>query len=330
MQNKIKVLSEIIQSIQSLYDSENNVLRNSGRDILNISQNGQAERYENSIGNAAEFGIDNLLFNAYHIDLAIPDPLSVLFVNKNVLHSNQNVKSDFQVKDIKEILKRCKVVSFTSWTSFQEASHLWDRLRTDVIKPIGRKDFEFIFYMGDTTKKLAYEVDEILDIISDFSFSGKVTLVLTDREASQLWKTLNGQKDNIKSSFTGINNYESQYIFNTVNIDRLLVYSPDHRVTIFSKEGSLELKGRNLYSINATYKAQNYFDAGYILGLLLQLSTVHCTAIGLAVAGASLRNEAIHDLQTLLAYIKDWIEEEDKRKVFGSHDLAIKSKSIPS
>jgi hypothetical protein len=246
------------------------------------------------------------------------------------LHSNQNVKSDFQVKDIKEILKRCKVVSFTSWTSFQEASHLWDRLRTDVIKPIGRKDFEFIFYMGDTTKKLAYEVDEILDIISDFSFSGKVTLVLTDREASQLWKTLNGQKDNIKSSFTGINNYESQYIFNTVNIDRLLVYSPDHRVTIFSKEGSLELKGRNLYSINATYKAQNYFDAGYILGLLLQLSTVHCTAIGLAVAGASLRNEAIHDLQTLLAYIKDWIEEEDKRKVFGSHDLAIKSKSIPS
>jgi hypothetical protein len=329
MQNKVKILSEIIQSIQSLYDSENNTLRNSGRDILNISQNGRAERYQNSLWPAAEFGIDNLLFNAYHIDLAIPDPLSVLFVNKNVLHSNQDVKSDFRVKDIKEILKRCKIISFTSWSSFQDASHLWDRLRTDVIKPIGRKDFEFIFYMGDTTRKLAYEVDEILDIISDFSFSGKVTLVLTNREASQLWKTLNGQNENIKSSFSGINDYESQYIFNSINIDRLLVYSPDHRVTIFSKEGIREVEGRSLYSTNVTYKAQNYFDAGYILGLLLQLGTVHCTAIGLAVAGAYLRNEAIHDLQNLLEYIRNWMEE-DQGKIFGSHGLAIKSKPIPS
>jgi hypothetical protein len=195
---------------------------------------------------------------------------------------------------------------------------------------MGRNDFEFIFYMGDTTKKLAYEVDEILDIISDFSLNGKVTLVLTNKEASQLWRTLNGQKADIKLSFTDINDYESQYIFNTINIDRLLVYSPDHRVTIFSKGGSLEMRGPSLYSTNVTYKAQNYFDAGYILGLLLQLSTVHCTAIGLAVAGAYLRNEVIHDLQTLLAYVRDWIEEEKQGKIFGSHDLAIKPKSISS
>jgi len=90
------------------------------------------------------------------------------------------------------------------------------------------------------------------------------------------------------------------------------------------------MRGRSLYSTNVTYKAQNYFDAGYVLGLLLQLSTVHCAAIGLAVAGAYLRNEVIPDLKTLVLYIKDWIKEEDQGKIFGSHDLAIKSKSIPS
>jgi len=308
MLNKVEVLSEIIQSIQGLDSTANNILMKSGRDILNISQISQTDRYQDGIGSAAEFGVDSLLFNAYHIDLSIPDPLSVLFVNKNVLHSDQNVKSDFQVKGIKEILERCKVISFTHWASFQDASNLWDRLRTNVIKPLGRKDFEFIFYMGDTTKKWPSEIDEILDIISDFSYSGKVTLVLTDREASELWKMLYG--DNIKLSSTGIN--ESQYIFNAINIDRLLVYSPDHCVTILSRGGSLEMRGRSLYSTNLTYKAQDYFNAGYILGLLLQLSTVHCTAIGLAVAGAYLRNEVIHDLNALVGYINDWLREDER------------------
>jgi hypothetical protein len=305
MLNKVEVLSEIIQSIQSLNDTGINNLMQSGRDILNISQN---ERYQDGIGPAEEFGVDSLLFNAYHIDLAIPDPLSVLFVNKNILHADRTVKSDFQVKGIKEILERCKVISFTNWASFQDASNMWDRLRTNVIKPMGRKDFEFIFYMGDTTKKWASEIDEILDIMSDFSFSGKVTLVLTEREASELWKMLYG--DNLKLSSTGIN--ESQYIFNAINIDRLLVYSPDHRVKIFSRGGSLEMTGRSLYSTNVTYKAQDYFNAGYILGLLLQLSTVHCTALGLAVAGAYLRNDVIHDLNALVVYINDWIKEDER------------------
>lgn len=312
MLNKIEVLSEIIQSIQSLDDSENN-LTYSGREILNISQNLPSEGYQDGSGSSATFGIENLLFNAYHIDLTIPDPLSVLFVNKDIMHFGQSIKSDFQVKDIKEILKRCKVISFTTWASFQDASHVWERLRTDVIKPLGRKDFEFIFYMGDTTKKLAYEVDEILDIISDFSHSGKVTLVLTDKEASELWRTLNGQNHNIKFAFTGIDDDESRHIFNTIKVDRLLVYSPEHRVTIFSRGDSLELHGRNLDSTNITYSARNYFDAGYILGLLLQLSTVHCAAIGLATAGAYLHHDVIPDLNTLVTYIKDWIKELDRQ-----------------
>src|SRR5688572_15110900 len=150
MLNKVEVLSEIVQSIQSLNDRGDHIMMRGGSNILNISQNSQTARYKDAIRSHAELGTDRLFFNAYHIDLTIPDPMSVLFVNKNVSHSDQIVKSDFQVKNTKEILERCKVISFTDWASFEDASHVWDRLRTD-IKPIGRKDFEFVFYMGDTT-----------------------------------------------------------------------------------------------------------------------------------------------------------------------------------
>jgi hypothetical protein len=122
-----------------------------------------------------------------------------------------------------------------------------------------------------------------------------------------LWKTLNGQDDDIDE-------YERRRIFNTINVDRLLVYSPEHRVTIFSRADIMELHGPSLHSANGTYSARNYFDAGYILGLLLQLDTVHCAAIGLATAGAYLHHEIIPDLNSLVAYIENWIKELDRHE----------------
>ena len=313
MRDQVEILSEIIQSIQRLDDGGTNSLVRKGREILNLSQISQPYRYQNGTRSAAaEFGADTFLFNAYHIDISIPDPLSVLFVNRQVLHSDQKLKSDFQVKDINRILEQCKVISFARWANSEDASQLWDRLRTNVIKPIGRKDFEFIFYLGDMEQKPVYEIDEILDIISEFSSSGRVTLVLTDREATTLWKRLNGKGDNLELSFAGINDHELRYIFNTIKIERLLVYAPDHRITILSRGGVMEMSGPHLHHTNTQYSAQNYFDAGYILGLLLQLSTAHCAAIGLTLASAYLRNEVIHDFKTLVAHIQDWIRELNK------------------
>jgi hypothetical protein len=309
MLTKTGVLSEILQSIQKLYDSVNNI--SMYRDILNTIQFTEEERLQNGACTAfaADFGIGSLVFKACQVGLTATDPLSVLFVDKHHLQSTQNLKSYWHVRDLKPILEKCRIISFADWASIDGASDLWDHLRTEVIKPLGRHDYEFIFYLGDTSNKPPYEVDEILDIMSAFSFSGKVTLILRDGETSELWKQ---QKGNASLSFVTDNDSKGQYIFNSMNIDRLLVYSPDHRITIFSGKGREEWVDRALHIPNVNGIGREHFNIGYILGLLLQLGTIHCTALGLALSGAYLRNEVILDLNTLQTYIQNWIHEMDQ------------------
>lgn len=315
MLNKIDVLSEIARSIQKLYDSGSNGLTHTGGDILRSIQNNQEDglRDGRCSAFAAELGIGSLLFSACKMEFMIPDPSSVLFVHKDFLRSLQHVKDHLYAEDLKAVLEKSRIISFTDWASFDGASDLWDRLRTEVIKPLRRNDFEFIFDIGDTANRPSYEVDEIIDIMSDFSLNGKVTLILRDREASELRKLLSGEEDDTR--WLGFNSdFKDQYIYNATNIDRLLIYHPDHRITIFSREGRQELKGRSLYSPNVSGAARGHFNAGYILGLLLQLKTIHCTALGLTVAGAYLRNEVIPHSKALLEYIKDWIKEDQRLK----------------
>jgi len=49
------------------------------------------------------------------------------------------------------------------------------------------------FQLGDPIEKHAFEVDEFLDIMDDYSSYGRVTLTLDHIEADRLWNFLNGR-----------------------------------------------------------------------------------------------------------------------------------------
>nr|GEY94536.1 hypothetical protein [Tanacetum cinerariifolium] len=85
------------------------------------------------------------------------------------------------------LFRQCRTVAFDDWSALGAASELWDGLLMDVIKPLGRQDIEFIFYLGDSRQKLSFQVDEVLDIISDFAQHGQVTFALDEDEALKLW-----------------------------------------------------------------------------------------------------------------------------------------------
>lgn len=91
----------------------------------------------------------------------------------------------------------------------------WDKLYEDVIKPLHKRDFEFIFHLGDVTKKYAFEVEEMLDIMGDYTSHGRVTLVLDENEADSLYNKLNGPSLKTKEKY--------RFLFDTMNIDMLLI-----------------------------------------------------------------------------------------------------------
>jgi hypothetical protein len=206
-------------------------------------------------------------------------------------------------KELGGIFSSCRIIEFANWAEVDNASGLWDGLYTDVIKPLKTRDFQFIFHLGDITKRLVFEVDEILDIVGDYSSHGRVTLMLDDYEADKLWSRLNGV---LTSDFRPQEAKEKyRFLFNTMNIDVLLILH-SNRAELFSRDWQFDLAGRSLVGIREP-NARVRFSVGYQLGLLLQLEIPHCIALGLIVSEVYTDQASGPGSKLLLDYMHDWM-----------------------
>jgi len=256
-------------------------------------------------------GIHRLMFNSNHNKPAITDHWNTGSGNdNNVLNSWNRIKNDSIAEWLRAILSDCSIIEFADWTAVDDVSGFWDRLYCDVIKPLNKRDFQFIFHLRNTIKKPVFEVDEILDILGDYSSYGTVTLVLHEDEADMLWRRLNGQNSGDFKSGFGSQETREKYLFlyNTIRIDVLLILHNNHAM-VFSRDWQFDLVGGSLDSIHESLYALDSFTAGYQLGLLLQLQIPHCIALGMAVSVVCKEYTSEHGSKALLAYMQDWMTE---------------------
>jgi hypothetical protein len=259
------------------------------------------------------FGIRSLTLNSIH-DL---DELFRLNVNvPAVIEKNvwEFFKDNGVIKELQSLFKNCRTIAFDDWSTLSDASSLWDGLLTDVIKPLGKTDLEFIFYLGDPTKKLSFEVDEVLDIISTFSLHGKVTFALDENEAIRLWMMLNGVQAGTPVADQASSELKKKYfsIFRTMNVAYLLIYSANDAM-LYSDDQQFVLSRKKVdESIEIASDARQNFIAGYSIGLLIGLDIGHCIALGLIVFGSHGELKAMPERKDMYAYIQSWIQDLQK------------------
>ena len=218
------------------------------------------------------------------------------------------------IKDLQSIFSNCRTIAFDDWATIGGASVLWNGLLTDVIRPLGKIDLEFIFYLGDPAKKLSFEVDEALDIISAFSLHGKVTFALDENEAIRLWMILNGVQPGTEIVEQSAADLKKKYIsiFRTMNITRLLIYSASDAI-LYADDQQFVLSRKKVdYNIEIASDARQNFIAGYSIGVLLQLDIGHCIALGLIVFGSHGELKSFPERKDLYAYIRNWIQDLEK------------------
>jgi hypothetical protein len=311
-QNVDTVLLDIVGTLQNYSDSTYTYLHHIGeQEDLNPFQKTDFLSTKEPFELFERFGIRRLRLNAFPGSLAISDHRRLEHDKRNLISRRWNsFKNDVIIKELKTLFISCDIIQFADWASAYNASDFWDGLLFDVIRPLNKKDFQFVFYLGDPTKRFVFETDEILDIISEYSSCGKVMLMLDENETDRLWSILNGWNPGSThfsyQSQRAIEKYSS--IFNTMNIDFLVNFS-GNRTVLLSREQKFEFAGRSLNLANASKNVKDCFDAGYQLGLLLQLEIPHCIALGLTVSGAYSENGSGPDQKALLQYIKKWIAE---------------------
>ena len=149
----------------------------------------------------------------------------------------EEIKTDSLIRQFVAIFSSWPVIEFPDWAGESNASDFWDGLYTDVVKPLKKRDLQFVFRLGDVSKRLSFEIDEALDIMGDYATYGKVLLKLDCREADNLWGKLNGYNAVSLCDFGSPQARERYlFLFNTMSIDLLLVVDGS-RTLQFSRGG---------------------------------------------------------------------------------------------
>jgi hypothetical protein len=133
----------------------------------------------------------------------------------------REIRNETMLEQLSAIFSSHPVIEFAGWAEASNASDFWDGLYQDVVKPLKKRDFRFIFHLGDVGRKQVFEIDEVLDIMGDYSSYGKVVLQLDCHEADSLWRRLNGHS--AEGLPAGAARARWLSIFNTMNIDLLQI-----------------------------------------------------------------------------------------------------------
>lgn len=259
-------------------------------------------------------GIRGMTLDSQCDSLSISAIDAIVFEEIVSLKHWRDIKNDQLIAALQALFKHCRTIAFGDWANVSDASDLWTGLLSDVIKPLKKKDLDFIFYLGDPAKMLFFQVDEILDIISDFSYTGKVTFFLDEAEAIKLWKVLNGeQEDGIQKTYTPDDLRRKYFsIFRTMSIYCLSIYSFTD-VIVFTEDQQFVLARQKAdHSIELAKDARDNFVAGHSSGLLMQLDIAHCISLGIAVFVTMGEKNNTTNQKDLLTYLEHWIADLDK------------------
>ncbi|NJM26183.1 MAG: hypothetical protein HC859_12525 [Bacteroidia bacterium] len=208
-----------------------------------------------------------------------------------------------------QVIGECALVAFVDWANLPHASDIWQGMLNDVIKPLKRHDFYFLFDLCDPSKKTTQQIDEVLDLVSSFSGYGKVTLGLNENETLRIWCALNGHElGAVDSGKLPSVREAGDALYKTMCIDALLVH-PIDRSLLFKEHSVIELQGRLVTSPKVLTGGGDNLNAGYCLGLLHQLSEPQCMLLGMAASGAYIENGLNPDCKDIVNYLDRWIGE---------------------
>jgi len=310
--NVLPILTDLVEAIRNFNDSQHiylsracdNSIPESGilKKAFGIKESKLPEFLTN-------LGVRSLTLSSPYAE----DPLSGYTFDMEERGGKRNrwseIKSEKLVYDLSKLFQACRTIAFDDWANVANSSDLWSGLLSDVIRPLQKKDLDFIFYLGDPAEKLSFQVDEILDIISEFSKHGRVTFCLDESEAVKLWMVLNGERPDYTLNAFALSELKRKYfsIFRTMTVDRLLIWSANDAL-VYSEDQQFVLTRKVVdRDIEIAENARDNFIAGFTVGLLMQLDIRYCIALGLIVFGSHGENNSNPGKEDLLAYIEKWI-----------------------
>ncbi|ACT96639.1 hypothetical protein [Dyadobacter fermentans] len=207
---------------------------------------------------------------------------------------------------LKSLFANTRTIPFSEWSDIGQATDIWYGMLADVIRPLGRRDWEFIFYLGNPAARHFFDVDEIMDVMASFAKTGNVTLALEEQEAQALWSLLFSGKQ-VPPFDLAHPDARARYrsVFQTMEVSRLAIYS-ESRALLLTETSHFEVVRPPVPAHTHNPQERANFIEGYALGLESGMDAAESLVLGIATSGSVSENSPTPTKTAALHFLNQW------------------------
>ena len=203
------------------------------------------------------------------------------------------------------LISNADLFATLNWSMLPNMTDIWKNINDNIlpkITPRNNKPLMFID-LADPEKRETIAIKEALNLLKKFKSHFKVALGLNKKEAYDLSVSLNlFNKNEIDDKpLKEVN----QALYDYLNIDYVVIHPVRNSSVIFNNKYFQE-DGPYIEHPKLTTGAGDNFNAGFVLGLLLNLNPDEALLMGMATSGFYVRNEKSPNCKELVKFISDW------------------------
>jgi hypothetical protein len=221
-----------------------------------------------------------------------------------------------------------QLVAFVDWANLNHCTDIWQGILEDIIANLnpepsdkernpfyfssrnitkgdsnGMRHKNYFFDLCDPSKRSKEEILAVLDVVSRYKPYGKVTLGMNENEARKVYAALDGEE--MESTDLQV---ITKYIFDKITVHQVLVH-PTDRSIICNKNGVFEVIGRLVPEPRILTGGGDNLNAGFCLGLVMDLPIQQVMLLGMANSGAYITNGTSPEIDDLIHYLEVWLGE---------------------
>ena len=199
--------------------------------------------------------------------------------------------------------EQARVIALTDWTLYPHMTAVWRLLQERVYSGLKQRPAFFIDLV-DPTSRSAADIKAMLDTLPGFEKFGPLTLGLNGNEANVLARVLGmSPSANEPSAMLA----QAEALGQKLKITEAVIHQPRFAVTADEKE-PLSLNGPFCEKPKKSTGAGDRFNAGFVLGKLLELDAQGRLALGCAASGFFVRQARSATMVELADFLeKDFV-----------------------
>ena len=189
------------------------------------------------------------------------------------------------------------LIALVDWSNLVHCSDIWRGIANDILPKLNENK-TFFFDIADPSRSSREELREVFDIISAYSVYGEVFLGINENETFKLYERFYEAGDgDLDLEIAG------KEVFKLLNIKGLLIH-PIDRALIITSEGITEEKGKVVQKPKISTGGGDNFNAGFCLGLLLDLTLNEALKTGMATSGSYVKNGNSPSVEEIAGYLR--------------------------